>query len=137
MLRLLVAFFVAGVVMVTLDAVWLTMMAPAYRRLIGDLLADGFRLAPAAAFYLLYAAGVVVFAVSPALREGGWLAAAGYGAFFGLVAYGTYDLTNQATLKTWPLELTIMDMAWGALITAVSAAAAAGAVQILFSSPRA
>jgi len=133
-LKYLGAFLVAGIVMVTLDAVWLTMMAPVYRRLIGDLLADGFRLAPAAMFYSLYATGVVVFAVAPALRDGGWLTAAAYGAFLGLVAYGTFDLTNQATLKTWPLELTIMDMASGALITASSAAAATGAVQLLFPS---
>lgn len=130
MTRALTAYLAAGLVMLLIDAIWLTMMAPTYRRLLGDILLDGVRLGPAAAFYLLYVAGIVGLAVLPALREGGgWQWAAVYGGFLGLVCYATYDLTNHATLKTWHLEITLMDMAWGTALTAVSAAAGALAAE--------
>jgi uncharacterized membrane protein len=86
---------------------------------------ERFALAPAVAFYLIYIAGVVVFAVSPALQSGRWTTALGYGALLGLMAYATYDLTNQATLKDWSWTVTIADLCWGTFVTAVSAAAAA------------
>ncbi len=124
MTRALTAYLAAGLTMLVIDAVWLTMMARTYRRLLGDILLDGVRLGPAAAFYLMYVAGIVGLAVLPALREDtGWQGAALMGAFLGLVCYGTYDLTNHATLKTWHLQITVMDMAWGALLTGVAAAA--------------
>lgn len=133
MLRAISAFAAAGLVMLILDAAWLSSMAPTYRRLLSDLLLDGFRLGPAIAFYLLYVAGIVLMAVYPALREGGgWQAAALNGAILGLIAYGTYDLTNQATLKTWSLQITLMDMAWGTFLTAVSATAAAAVAGYAF-----
>jgi len=114
----------AAVVMLVLDAVWLTLTANAlYRPLIGDIMLDGFRLAPAVAFYVLYLCGVVVFAVHPALATGRWTTALVSGAFLGLIAFGTYDLTNQATLKTWPTILTLTDMAWGCFITAMASTA--------------
>jgi uncharacterized membrane protein len=74
-------------------------------------------------FYLLYVVGIVVFAVLPGLREENWRTAAMLGALLGLVAYGTYDLTNLATLKGWPMTVTIVDMAWGVVLTAASATA--------------
>ena len=95
-----------------------------YRPLIGDVLADQFRLGPAIAFYALYAAGLTIFAVLPGLREGGWKTALAWGALFGLFAYGTYDLTNYATLKTWGLKITLLDMTWGVVVSGVSSAAA-------------
>lgn len=106
-----------------LDAAWLFL---AYDRLykpaIGELLAPGPRPLPAAAFYLIYLVGVLVFVVSPALADGGWKRALLLGAGFGFVAYATYDLTNQATLKTWPVHVTLIDLAWGSFATAVAAA---------------
>ncbi len=123
MLRMLAAFGSSGITFLVLDAVWLSTMLPTYRQHIGQLLFDGVRLGPAGAFYLLYVTGMVVLVVLPASNGGGgWLAAALNGALLGLVAYGTYDLTNQATLKVWPLAMTLMDMAWGTVLTAVSAA---------------
>lgn len=104
-----------------LDAIWLaTMTSRLYRRQLPGLLLDTPSWAPAVAFYGLYAVGVVVLVVLPALDHGYPLGRAVlYGALLGLVAYGTYDLTNQATLRGWSTVVTVVDMAWGASLTAV------------------
>lgn len=117
----IVAFILTGAIVLAMDAVWLSLMAGVYRRLGGDLFGASFLIAPAIAFYLLYVLGVVVFAVLPALEEGSWPSAASRGALLGLVAYGTYDLTNQATLKSWPWQLSAIDMTWGTALTAIAA----------------
>lgn len=118
------AYFVAALVMLGLNSIWLTLTANRlYRPLIGALMLDGFRPAPAIAFYGLYLVGIVVFAVRPAFASRRWTSALGWGATFGFIAYGTYDLTNQATLKIWSVAITTADMTWGSLLTAVSAAA--------------
>jgi uncharacterized membrane protein len=115
------SFMVSGAIMLCLDALWLSSMAGVYKRFIGEHLAEPFLVAPAALFYVLYVCGIVVFAVLPSLSNGGWATAAAKGAFLGLFAYGTYDLTNQATLKFWPWRLTVIDMTWGTVLTAVTA----------------
>lgn len=118
------AYISAAICMLILDSAWLSYTASRlYRPMLGDLLANGFRLAPAVAFYFLYLAGVVILAVMPAVESGKWLTAASLGAVLGLVAYGTYDLTNQATLKIWPVTLTLIDLCWGAFLTASTATA--------------
>lgn len=120
----LASYLGTGIVMLLMDAVWLSVMAKLlYRPVLGDLLLDGFRLAPAAVFYFMYVGAIVVFAVAPAASSGKWTTALIYGALLGLVCYGTYDLTNHATLKAWTTTLTVVDMAWGAFLTAVSATA--------------
>lgn len=130
-MRFILAFAGAAVAMAALDAIWLSAMAERlYRPQLGDLLADEFRLYPALCFYALYLVGVVYFVVAPAKREGGWLKTAIDGALFGLVAYGTYDLTNQSTLRHWPVLVTMLDLAWGALITAAAAIAGYAAARI-------
>ena len=104
-----------------LDAIWLSRMAGVlYRPTMGDMLLDGFRLAPALVFYVVYIVGLVHFGVRPGLT-GGALATLGNAALFGFVAYATYDLTNQATLKNWSTTLTIADLAWGTFASAVAA----------------
>lgn len=104
------------------DAIWLSLAAPAfYRPLLGERLNDMPVLWAAISFYLLYAIGVAWFVLRPALTAGSARQAVFYGAGFGLVAYGTYDLTNQATIVGWPLAVTLVDMAWGSLLTATSA----------------
>jgi uncharacterized membrane protein len=124
MMRFVIAYVAAGLWLLVVDAVWLSSMVSVYRQHLGDLLHDGFRLAPAIAFYLLYVFGIVWFAIMPTLNSGGsWQQAALNGALLGLVAYGTYDLTNHATLKTWPAFITVMDMAWGAFLTGTAAVA--------------
>jgi uncharacterized membrane protein len=118
-----VAYAAAAIIFLALDAIWLTTMADLlYRPLLGRLMLGRFELVPAALFYALYFAGVVVFAIAPALAGGRWTAALGLGALLGLVAYGTYDLTNQATLQGWPWRLTIADLCWGTFATAAAAA---------------
>jgi uncharacterized membrane protein len=120
----LVSYLGTGVVMLLMDAVWLTVMSKGLcRPVLGDLLLDGFRLAPAAVLYFMYVAAIVVFAVAPAANSGKWTTALFYVAFLGLVCYGTYDLTNHATLKAWTTSLTVIDMAWGAFLTSFSATA--------------
>ncbi|MFY9628916.1 MAG: DUF2177 family protein [Methylocystis sp.] len=120
----LTAYVGAMVAMIALDAVWLsTMEGRLYRPQLGHLLAERFSGGPAVAFYALYLFGVVYFATIPALKGGGWRKALFNGALLGLVAYGTYDLTNQATLHGWPMMVTTFDMIWGGFLTAVSAAA--------------
>ena len=98
-----------------LDGLWLgVLMAAKYKSLLGSLMLDKPLLGPAAAFYLLYVLGCVVFVVLPATS---WQRAACMGVLLGLVAYGTYDLSNWATLKGWSAQLAFMDMAWGAFAT--------------------
>ena len=100
-----------------LDGLWLgVFMGQTYRSLLGSLMLDQPRLLPAVLFYLLYALGCVVFVVLP---SGSWQRAAGLGALLGLVAYGTYYLSNWATLQGWSAGLALMDMAWGTFLTAV------------------
>lgn len=124
MIKFGAAYLGAALTMLALDAIWLTQMSPRlYQPRIGELLAEKPSMPPAVVFYLLYVAGIVVLAVLPALREGGWRRLLIHAALFGLVAYATYDLTNQATMKTWSTTITLVDMAWGTFITTVSASA--------------
>lgn len=125
MTKYAIAYLAAGLYMAVVDSVWLTSMINTYRQHIGELLLpDGIRFAPAIAFYLLYIFGIVWFGVSPALANGGSLQTAAInGALLGLVCYGTYDLTNQATLKVWPTFITLMDLAWGVFLTSTAAVA--------------
>ncbi len=125
------AYVAAAIAFGLLDFLWLRWAAPhLYRPALGDLLADSFRVGPALAFYAIYVAGMVWFAVRPGVSFGVPLAVIN-GAILGAVAYATYNLTNQATLRTWPLTITLIDIAWGAAATALASGAAAFAVQKL------
>jgi uncharacterized membrane protein len=133
MMRIATAYIVAGFVFLSLDAVWLSLASGLlYRPLIGELLRPSFTLTPAALFYALYVAGIVVFAVLPARSAGRLSDALLYGAALGVVAYGTYDLTNQATLRGWSWIITIADMIWGAILTGTAAAASVLVIRTLF-----
>lgn len=124
MVAFALAYLATGLVFLVLDVAWLsTMGGRIYRPLLGHLLREDFALAPALAFYFLYIVGIVVFAVQPAIETGRWASAAGFGVLLGLIAYGAYDLTNHATLRDWPVAITILDMAWGAFATGVAATA--------------
>ena len=124
MLRYAAAFGSSALVLLALDVVWLTLMGDRlYRPVLGDWMRTRPELGAAAAFYVLYLVGVTVLAVAPALREQSWSRAGINGAVFGLVAYATYDLTNQATLTRWSLHITLADMAWGTFISTVAALA--------------
>ncbi|WP_443693168.1 DUF2177 family protein [Pseudomonas protegens] len=117
----LVAWLATLLAFLLLDALWLgLMMGETYRAQLGTLLLEQPRLLPAALFYLLYVSGCLLFAVRPALQQGGWRRAACLGALLGLVAYGTYDLSNWATLQGWSASLALLDMAWGMLASALA-----------------
>ena len=122
--------FVATVVaMLVLDGLWLGLVARGfYRRHLGFLITDQVNWAAAGAFYVLYAIGLTVFVVLPGIDSGSVGAAVWRGALFGLVAYATYDLTNQATVRSWPTIVTAVDLGWGTLLSAAVGAIATFAV---------
>lgn len=123
-MRYFIAYIATGAVFLVCDMVWLGLVAKGfYRARIGGLLLDDFNLPAALAFYLIYLAGIMVFAAQPAFNAGSWKTALAFGAAFGFFAYATYDLTNLATLRGWSVSLTLLDIAWGAVLTGVSAAA--------------
>lgn len=123
MTKYFAAYASTALVMLVLDAIWLGLIAaPLYQQGIGHLMAPQPRLGVAALFYLLYPLGIVIFAVA-ARPAGAWQPTLLAGALFGFFAYATYDLTNLATLKGWPLGLSLIDVAWGSLVSAVSAGA--------------
>jgi uncharacterized membrane protein len=122
MSRVLIAYIASAITFVSLDAVWISSLEDVfYRPLLGEMIADEFRLVPGVFFYLIYLSGVVYFAVEPALRIKRITTAAANGAMLGLVAFSTYDLTNQAILRHWELTVTLADIAWGTSLTALAA----------------
>lgn len=126
MARIVTAYVSTLAVFAAVDAIWLTNSADLlYRPLLGPILAPQFRLVPAILFYLLYIAGLIYFAVAPALAEQRWQIALTKGALFGFFAYATYDLTNQATLLLWSTKITVADMIWGSFVSGISSAGGA------------
>ncbi|HEY0107473.1 MAG TPA: DUF2177 family protein [Rhizomicrobium sp.] len=124
MARIVIAYAAAALAMAVLDLSWLSYFSKAvFEPTVGSLLAERTNMAAAVLFYVLYVAGVLLFAVSPALRAASGTTALLLGAAFGFFAYMTYDLTNMATLKTWPLWMAAIDIAWGAFVTAIAATA--------------
>lgn len=144
-MRWLIAYLAAGLAFGLLDFLWLRWAAPnLYRPALGDLLADRFRIAPAAVFYMVYIGAIVWFAVVPAMALGVPLNVFGVvlpgvfagvanavinGALLGMICYASYDLTNQATLRQWPVSVTLIDIAWGASATALAAGLSALALK--------
>lgn len=119
MINYFYAFISSLVVMTVIDALWLGLVAPKfYREHIGFIMADKPNWFAAAAFYVIFVIGVTVFVVYPGWQNAQSLIKIGLlGALLGLVAYATYDLTNQATLKNWPPIVTAVDLAWGAFLS--------------------
>jgi uncharacterized membrane protein len=117
----LVAYFSTLVPLVVLDALWILVLAKKYYADQMDFLfSKSINFAPVALFYPLYALGVLLLAVLPAVTSASWVEALWRGALLGLVAYGAYDLTNHATIANWPVTMTIVDMAWGMTVTALT-----------------
>ena len=108
------------IALVAIDLVWLLGVAKnLYREQMGDLMASEPKLAAGVAFYLLYALGVCIFVILPALSKQSLIYALQYGALFGFFCYMTYDLTNLAVIRNFPTQLAFVDIAWGSLVTAV------------------
>jgi uncharacterized membrane protein len=123
MKKFAILYLCAAAVLFPLDVAWLGLVArDFYRTRLGALLLDEPRLGVALMFYAVYVAGIVIFAMLPAVEAGSWQTALRLGALFGFFAYATYDITNLATLKGFPLGLAMVDLAWGTALTAVSAA---------------
>jgi uncharacterized membrane protein len=118
------AYVAALVVMVALDMAWLgSTFRAVYLPAMGGVMSPSPKVTAAVVFYLIYPIGLVFFAISPALRAGVWTTALVSGALFGFFAYMTYDLTNLATLKEWSLKVSLIDMAWGAVLNGAVATA--------------
>ncbi len=118
-------YFTILVSLITFDAVWLGIITKDfYHKYLAQIFSGEFIVWPAAIFYIMYAFGVMYFVVNPALVVRSVYVALFRGAFLGLLAYATYDLTNQATIAKWPLVITVADVAWGVFATAVVSAIA-------------
>jgi len=113
------SFLINFLFLLVFDGMWLGVVAKNfYKKWIGHLMADSPNWLAGGLFYPLYVLGLTVFVVLPAVKNQNSLFSVFLlGALFGLVAYGTYDLTNQATLKNWPLIVTLVDLTWGAMLS--------------------
>lgn len=121
MKSLMFGYLAALATLAILDALWLGVVSREfYKARLGQLLLEQPLWWAAILFYLIHAAGVAVFAVPPAVAAGTWTAAVLYGALFGFCVYAAYDLTNLATLRGWPMAVSLVDLAWGAVVTAVA-----------------
>ena len=122
--KYLAAYLATTVVMVALDILWLGVIAKSmYQQAIGHLMAEQPRLLVALVFYALYPVALLVFAIAPQANDPAWGKALLMGALFGFFAYATYDLSNLATLRDWPIRMTLIDMVWGTVVSALSAGA--------------
>ena len=125
MLKYFAVYFSFLLSLVVIDLIWLLGIAKnLYRDEMGALMAGEPKLLAGLAFYLLYALGVSIFVILPAISKQSWLYALQYGALFGFFCYMTYDLTNLAVIRDFPMRLALIDIAWGSAVTALSAAVA-------------
>lgn len=109
------------VIFFLVDIVWLGVISKKlYKEYLGHLMAPNVNWVAALVFYFLFIAGLVFFVIMPAIEKGDLMYAITVGAFFGLITYGTYDLTNLATLRDWPLNITIIDLVWGTFLNAAT-----------------
>ncbi|BAX81444.1 DUF2177 family protein [Labilibaculum antarcticum] len=116
---ILISYLLTFIVFLMIDLLWLGIIAKnLYQKYLGDFLSDKVNWTAAFIFYFIYVAGISIFAVYPAVQKGSVLSAILMGALFGLFTYATYDLTNLATLKDWPLPIVFIDILWGAILSA-------------------
>lgn len=116
--KLLLSYFLTALVFFAIDLLWLGVVAKGlYDRLLGHLLAENVNWTAAFIFYFIFIAGIFVFAILPAVEKASWQNAVLYGVLFGFFTYATYDLTNMATLKDWPVKVIFIDIIWGMVLT--------------------
>jgi uncharacterized membrane protein len=112
-------YLISFISFLAIDMVWLVLVAKNfYSKTLGFLMSPNVNWFAAILFYLLFIVGIVIFVVMPSLKQQSWLQALLLGALFGLITYATYDLTNLATIKNWPLIVTVVDMIWGTTLSA-------------------
>ena len=122
LLKTLILYFSTAVVFFAIDLIWLGLMnSRFYKPQLVGLMSDKVTWLPAILFYLLFVVGVVLLVVLPAIEHGSWLSAMLLGGLLGMIAYGTYDLTNLASIKNWPIMVTIVDIVWGTILAATVA----------------
>lgn len=120
-MQMLRNFFITFVVFMAIDLIWLGLIAKnLYSKYLGYIMTDKVNWGAALLFYGLFIIGLLFFVISPALDKNSWTYALGAGALYGLLTYATYDLTNLATLKDWPITITIIDMIWGTTLAALT-----------------
>ncbi len=120
-MKYILLYILTFLVFLAIDAVWLLVISKnLYSKEIGHLMAEKALLLPALIFYLLFVVGVLIFAVIPGYQAQSLSKTLMLGALFGLMTYATYDLTNLATLKDWPLKVTIIDIIWGTSLSTVT-----------------
>jgi uncharacterized membrane protein len=135
LLKWLVSYVLTSIVFFAIDMVWLGLLAKnLYRKYLFGLLADQVNWSAAIVFYLLFIVGIFVFVILPAVEKNSLFTAVWLGAFFGIITYATYDLTNLATLKNWPLPIVFIDIAWGAVLTSLVSMAGFGIHKWIFRS---
>ncbi len=118
----IVIYLISVVIFFAVDILWLGFIAKRfYRSNLDGIISPSFNWAAAITFYLIYIAGILIFAVIPSLRDGNLQSALLWGALYGFFTYATYDLTNKATIKEWPLKIVIVDICWGTVLCTVVA----------------
>lgn len=118
--KLILSYALTAVVFFAIDLVWLGFAARGiYQKYLGHLLSEQVNWTAAIIFYLLFIVGIFIFVIMPAVEKESITRALTLGALFGFFTYATYDLTNLATLKSWPLTIVLVDIAWGATLTAI------------------
>ncbi len=120
-MKLVKTYIVTLIVFFAIDIVWLGLIAKdMYRGDIGHLMADKTNWPAALIFYMIFIAGLIFFVINPALNKDSWTYALFVGALFGFMCYATYDMTNLATLRDWPLKITIIDIIWGTFLNSLT-----------------
>jgi uncharacterized membrane protein len=116
--KIILCYLLTTVAFFAVDMTWLGLVAKdLYKKQLGGLLSDQINWGAAVIFYLLFIVGIFIFVIFPAIEKNSFLHAVLMGAFFGLITYATYDLTNYATMKDWPLTIVFIDLAWGSFLT--------------------
>jgi uncharacterized membrane protein len=114
-------FGVAFGVFMIIDLIWLGVVAKKlYAKYLGYIMTDQINWVAAVLFYIIFVAGMLFFVINPALKDNSLMVALGVGALYGFLTYATYDLTNLATLKDWPLTITVIDLIWGTTLSALT-----------------
>ena len=124
MTKILLTYGITALVFFAVDLLWLGVIAKnLYAKYLGHFLAERVNWAAAIIFYALYIVGIILFAVEPGVRSGSFARAVVWGVLFGFFTYATYDLTNLATLKEWPVTIVLIDIAWGMILCGIASAA--------------
>ena len=117
---IIISYLLTLIVFLVVDLLWLGIIAKSlYQKYLGDFLSDKVNWTAAVIFYFIYVTGISIFAIYPAVNKGSVYNAILMGALFGIFTYATYDLTNLATLKGWPLPIVFIDICWGAVLSAI------------------